>query len=738
MTFDEICKCFDANGEGNQKSAICPAHNDNENSLCLKKTDTKTLIYCQAGCDTEKVLAKKKLKLADLYLETQSSKWNIDKVYNYVDEDNNLIFQTVRFNPKNFRQRHKENNKWIYNLKGCRRVIYRLPEVVRSKSVLIVEGEKDCETARSYGLTATTCPMGAGKWKSEYDQYFDNKRIVVIPDNDSAGIESAIKVATSLRKRDGVESLKVLNLPVPEKGDLSSWMVNGGNRERLVKLISECPEWKQEKVENLDVFLDGRCDDLANAEALDIIYKNTFKYCKAYDWLKWDGNRWETSNAKERLQGAMTQTLLARRLEGVKNDHEPLIKFCKPLATKIRNGIFMYQSLESPLIEVNEFDDNPDYLNCENGILNLKTGHLEKHNPDMFFTNTIPVKFNNNTDFSNWTKILNDITGDESITRYLQLATGYSLTGRTKEECLFYIWGKTRCGKGTFTETIMAMLGKPLAYEVDFETFASKRGDSNAQNFDLAPLKPCRFVTASESDKYSRLNTQKIKRLTGGNEVYCAYKGKDMFGYRPQYKFFLTSNYPPNADADDDATWNRVKVIQFPFSFEGNEDVTLKERLRTSEMLQEVLKWAVDGAKELYEKWGKGERLETPEKIKIWTEQARSEYDYVQKFIDDLCVINKDFIDNNGKIEPGHTFIANKELKDAWNEWSDDNGIEPQFRKKLTGLKLSLKLKGFPTPKNGFRPKTLSNVVRGVVGLRLKTPIEIQQSGIKQDNNLPY
>jgi phage/plasmid-associated DNA primase len=81
------------------------------------------------------------------------------------------------------------------------------------------------------------------------------------------------------------------------------------------------------------------------------------------------------------------------------------------------------------------------------------------------------------------------------------------MTGRTSEECLFYLYGPTRAGKGTFTETIMALLGQPVGKEVNFTTFTSKR-DGDTQNFDLAPLKPARYVTASEDNKYDVLRRQ--------------------------------------------------------------------------------------------------------------------------------------------------------------------------------------------------------------------------------------
>ncbi|MEZ4707593.1 MAG: phage/plasmid primase, P4 family [Caldilineaceae bacterium] len=169
-----------------------------------------------------------------------------------------------------------------------------------------------------------------------------------------------------------------------------------------------------------------------------------------------------------------------------------------------------------------EFDNNPDFLNCANGVVSLRTGEIEPHNPDQKFTYCSPIAYKPNADYTKWVDWLKKAVGSPEIADWLQIAVGYSLTGYTWEEILFYIFGPTRSGKGLFTETISSVLGTPLAQEINFSTFTDKRsGDS--QNFDLAPLKAARLVSASESNAYERFNEAKIKALTGGNNVYCAF-----------------------------------------------------------------------------------------------------------------------------------------------------------------------------------------------------------------------
>jgi putative DNA primase/helicase len=170
--------------------------------------------------------------------------------------------------------------------------------------------------------------------------------------------------------------------------------------------------------------------------------------------------------------------------------------------------------------------------------------------------------------------------------------------------------------------------------EVDFNTFTRDR-NNDANNADLAPLKAARVVIASESGKYEKLNVAKIKLLTGGNEIRCAFKFRDHFQYRPQFKIWLVSNHDINADPDDDAAWGRLVRIEFPHSFLGQEDKTLKTRMKQPDNLQSVLTWAVQGAIRWY---ARSEGLVTPEALIQGTQQARSELDLVGQWLADATI----------------------------------------------------------------------------------------------------
>lgn len=232
--------------------AICPAHDDTKPSLSISQSEEgKILIHCHAGCDTAQIMNRLGLDVTDLFPKSlknlRSTTYPKEEIcYSYTDENGELLYQALRLSQKAFRQRRPlsaSSADWIWDLKGVRRVPYRLTEIIRESkrggTVFIVEGEKDADNLVALGLVATTNSGGAGKWLPEFGQYLKAAHVVVLPDNDAPGLEHARQVAQSCRPY--AASLKVLPLPnLPSKGDVSDWLQSGGTAKELLRLVDSC------------------------------------------------------------------------------------------------------------------------------------------------------------------------------------------------------------------------------------------------------------------------------------------------------------------------------------------------------------------------------------------------------------------------------------------------------------------------------------------------------------------
>jgi KaiC/GvpD/RAD55 family RecA-like ATPase len=174
----------------------------------------------------------------------------IVETYDYCDENGTLLFQVVRFEPKDFRQRRPDGHGgWNWKLGDIRRVPYRLPELIRAvaagETIYIPEGEKDCDNLRAIGLAATTNPGGAKKWRGEYSEYLRGADVAVLPDNHAEGREHGDQIVASLR---GVaKRIRVLDIgkhwaECPDKGDISDWLAAGGSAEKLKAIVDALQE----------------------------------------------------------------------------------------------------------------------------------------------------------------------------------------------------------------------------------------------------------------------------------------------------------------------------------------------------------------------------------------------------------------------------------------------------------------------------------------------------------------
>lgn len=239
------------NGENGM--TLCPFHDDTNPSLSI---NYKTGQYKCFGCD-------KKGSIFDFYMERRGVDFKtaleelakeagvkanhtrtIKDTFDYKDEGGNLLFQTVRYEPKDFTQRRPDGNGgWIYEVKGTRLVPYNLLNVLKAQDIFIPEGEPQVDILKVWGLVGTCNPMGAGKWKSDYNEHFKDKHVVVLPDNDEPGRRHAQKVAENL---SGVAaSVRVVQLPgLEQKGDIIDWVKQGGTKEALLSLVKQAKEWE--------------------------------------------------------------------------------------------------------------------------------------------------------------------------------------------------------------------------------------------------------------------------------------------------------------------------------------------------------------------------------------------------------------------------------------------------------------------------------------------------------------
>lgn len=202
---------------GGSWMAQCPAHEDGHASLHIARGDTHPVVMtCHAGCERDDILAAIGLTWDTLCSpredEPARGEWTpngpAEAVYDYADETGKLLFQVVRCPGKKFMQRRPDpiaKSGWTWKLGDTRRVLYRLPEVVKGiaegEMIVVCEGEKDVHAVERAGHVATCNPGGAGpgKWLPAFSETLREAIVVVIADRDDPGREHARRVAVALK-----------------------------------------------------------------------------------------------------------------------------------------------------------------------------------------------------------------------------------------------------------------------------------------------------------------------------------------------------------------------------------------------------------------------------------------------------------------------------------------------------------------------------------------------------------
>ena len=252
-------------------TALCPQHDDNNNSLSITATDDeKILVKCHTGCDAKQIVYACGCTWTDMFPPKESRKQVNRKIvatYDYHDSDGVLVYQVCRLEEekngkvvKTFQQRRPDGKGgWTWKTKGLKKILYRLPELIgapKTDPVFIVEGEKQVDYLRGLGLIAVCNTGGAGKWMKSYGKLFAERDVVVVPDCDPpnektgkiVGAAHAVQVADSCLPH--ANSVHVVQLPnCQPKWGLDDWLQLGGNTLKdLQELMKDAPQYPEGEI----------------------------------------------------------------------------------------------------------------------------------------------------------------------------------------------------------------------------------------------------------------------------------------------------------------------------------------------------------------------------------------------------------------------------------------------------------------------------------------------------------
>lgn len=691
MRFDEFIKHFQGAQRRGERTVnvICPYHRDDKASLSISEGNDRILMHCHAGCDTKEILAAVGLKESDLFYdekvkpektwrdkllsERQYQGRSIEAVYDYTDAKEKYLYSKIRFTGKVIRYFTIDYKNDTYQTGKPEGVstLYNLPATLKAIKkgfpVYITEGEKDANTLKNLGLTATTAGS-VSDWKKSYASYFIGAKVIILPDNDVPGLELKDKITKDLRPF--AHSVKSVITSKADKGDVTDYMAEGHTKEELQALISEVTAIVAPWIEIIEK-KDGTNKQRVNPGLLKACISEHLSY-KCIDGIfYWYRNGYYKKADKHNVKAKIAAYIP----DGIANDN-------------LLNNVYNLMLADfDHMAREEDFNKCEDYINFRNGLYNINTGTLEPHDSNILYSRQVNTDYiADATDKPVFDKFINDLcrnsNGDidtekrDALAEIAGLAISNVYGHRTKKAAILYSpVGNT--GKSQFLALLGALIGADNIITVPLQNMNEDKG-----RFAFANAGLIRLIMNGDQGKSTIKDSSVFKAASGGDYIKAEGKGKDIKSL--VFKGFIIiacNDLPYIADDKGDHIYRRLYIVPCTHEVpEKERDPGILSKMRKE--LPAIANWAIEGLHRL-----KNNRYNFSDIAagKGYIENYRKSSDTVFSFLmDEGYIITKDPKD---KVVKSELFTAYKNYCIA-NE-RIQAGVQ-QFGERIT------KLTGYP------------------------------------------
>ena len=408
--------------------------------------------------------------------------------------------------------------------------------------------------------------------------------------------------------------------------------------------------------------------EMGMANLFGVLYNKEARYCAEHkSWFTYHEGAWRKDEGailvSEKIKDFVRLMILYCGEITDDDTRKAYTKFVNSMGDRRMRDRILKDATGELRITATQFDANPYLINCLNGTYDLSDFTFREPKWDDFLTMQTNFRHTISRDIrcERWEKFIEEVTeGNKDKADFLQRALGYSMLGMSNEECMFILHGKTtRNGKSTLLNTIEYMLGDySKVVPVGMICKGDRQKDAEAASPTLAGLKGKRFVTMSESNEYGKMDEEKIKQLTGGEEISARALYQSAITFKPQFTLWLSCNDLPLVTDKSLFASERIKVIEFNRHFSPQEqDTHLKDELTTMEAMSGIFMWLVRG----YIRY-KEHGLAMSEELTQVVRNYERDNDLVLQFLESRCVQSEE------------ANIKAKDLYNAYKLWAKSEG----------------------------------------------------------------
>ncbi|MDP1722954.1 MAG: phage/plasmid primase, P4 family [Candidatus Gottesmanbacteria bacterium] len=378
-----------------------------------------------------------------------------------------------------------------------------------------------------------------------------------------------------------------------------------------------------------------RCTDTSNAEKIVELFGDRVRFDhRRKRWLLWKSPRWCPDDSGEINRFAV---LAVKQLYSDAKDIEDLSKRTAVAKWAIQSESKMRldasTGIAKNLLPIadngQEWDQHKNLLACENGIIDLNDGSFREGKQEDRITMSTHISYDPAATCPRWEQFIGEIfEGNEELIRFVHKALGYTLTGDTSEQVVFFCYGIGSNGKSVLFSTLRNVLGD-YSHDAPFHTF--QRNQTTTSN-DLASLEFKRMVVSSEVLGGRKIDESRLKNISGGDAITARYLYAEGFTFEPHCKIWLFVNHKPLVSDDSLGFWRRVRLIPFTRIFTtAQQDLKLTQKLQTEQ--SGILNWLIQGCL----LWQQEGLQPIPQCVLEATSEYQQESDTLADFINEKC-----------------------------------------------------------------------------------------------------
>ncbi|WON74164.1 phage/plasmid primase, P4 family [Nitrosospira sp. Is2] len=538
-------------------------------------------------------------------------------------------------------------------------------ELREGGTAYIVEGIGQAWTVhQATGALAVVC-FGKGRMagvaKAIHARY-PNLRLIIVPDGN--GQTEAAKIALAV---GGV----FVEVPSgwPANYDINDFHKETGSLKAVESMLKSAKAPGVADQNTIGLERGNTLNDSGNAARLVTQFGHDIRWLPHIrKWMIRNGQYWEINEdgAIERFATATAASIYEEaRKERDADKARNIGKWAGSSLSqpRLKAMIELAKSELNMSVPMSALDQNGMLLGTPSGVVDLKTGKLCEATPLDYITKITGAPYVPGATCPNWKKFIDrSFSGNQAVIKLVQRAVGYSLTGTTIEQLMFFIYGGGCNGKSVFLETLRVVFGS-YAMQAQAEMLMQSKGE-RASN-DIARLRGARMVSAIEIEDGCRLSEALVKQLTGGDQIAARFLFGEYFEYKPAFKIWLAANHKPIIRGDDRAIWRRICLIPFLVTIPEQElDKQLSSKLAAE--APGILQWAIEGCLE----W-QGIELSLPPEIIEAVDQYRSDMNVFHRWLDERC-----------EKGPGKSIGAEAAFKSQC-EWAEQNGFTALTNRKF-------------------------------------------------------